>query len=322
MNDKIQGTVDEVVKRFGAGAIMVVGRDEAGEPVAVIPTGSVALDAATRIGGYARGRVVELYGPRGPGKTALALHAVAQAQAAGGTCAFVDAEHAFDLDRARAAGVDVSRLLVSQPDTAEQALDIAEMLARSGAVDLVVVDSVGALVPRADLEGESDRDHVEGLRARIMSQALRKLTAIAHRTGAMVMFVNHLEQRAAYASSTTGGNALKFYASMRLDVREVVEGKHYAGVTVLKVKLAKNKLAPPFTEAQIVLRDDGSIDAERDLLAVALERGLVEKRADVYSYGDVPLGRTLAAAAERLAHRGAEWTSLRAAVLTTATVAR
>jgi recombination protein RecA len=220
----LRNVLTTVERQFGKGAIMSLGDDAEPEPIATIRTGSLALDLATGIGGYPRGRVVEVYGPESSGKTTLALHAIAEAQRAGGVCAFIDAEHAIDVNYARTIGVETDKLLVSQPDTGEQALDICELLIRSGAVDLVVVDSVAALTPRAELEGEMGDSHV-GLQARLMSQALRKLTAVAHRTGTTLMFINQLRQKIGVMfgspETTTGGNALKFYASMRLDVRRI-----------------------------------------------------------------------------------------------------
>jgi recombination protein RecA len=240
--------VSSVEKQFGKGALMTLGDEGDVEPIAVIPTGSLALDLATGIGGYPRGRVVEVYGPESSGKTTLALHAIAQAQKGGGVCAFVDAEHAIDVQYARGVGVETDKLLVSQPDTGEQALDIAEMLVRSTAIDLVVIDSVAALTPRAEIEGEMG-DHHMGLQARLMSQALRKLTAVAHRSNTILMFINQLRQKIGVTfgnpETTTGGNALKFYASMRLDVRRIGQvkiGDELIGGRT-RVKVAKNKCA-------------------------------------------------------------------------------
>jgi recombination protein RecA len=241
--------VASVEKQFGKGALMTLGDEGDVEPIAVVSTGSLALDLATGIGGYPRGRVIEVYGPESSGKTTLALHAIAEAQRAGGHCAFIDAEHAIDVQYARGIGVETDRLLVSQPDHGEQALDIAEMLVRSAAIDLVVVDSVAALTPRAEIEGEMG-DHHMGLQARLMSQALRKLTAIAHRTGTSLVFINQLRQKIGVTfgnpETTTGGNALKFYASMRLDVRRIGQvkiGDELIGGRT-RVKIAKNKCAP------------------------------------------------------------------------------
>ena len=242
----LKGVITSVEKQFGKGAIMALGDEAELEPVATIGTGSLALDLATGVGGYPRGRVIEIYGPESSGKITLALHAIAQAQKAGGVCAFIDAEHALDVTYARGIGVETDKLLVSQPDTGEQALEIAEMLVRSSAIDLVVVDSVAALTPKAELEGEMGDQHM-GLQARLMSQALRKLTAVAHRTGTTLMFINQLRQKIGVTfgspETTTGGNALKFYASMRLDVQRIGQvkiGDEIVGGRT-RVKLAKNK---------------------------------------------------------------------------------
>jgi recombination protein RecA len=244
----LKGLMAAVEKQFGRGAVMTLGEDEEAEPVSAISTGSLALDLATGIGGIPRGRIVEIYGPESSGKTTLALHAIAQAQRAGGTAAFIDAEHALDVAYARGVGVETEKLLISQPDTGEQALDITEMLVRSGAVDLVVIDSVAALTPKAELEGEMGDSHM-GLQARLMSQALRKLTAVAYRGGTSLVFLNQLRQKIGVTfgspETTTGGNALKFYASMRFDVRRIGQVKigdePVGGRT--RVKVAKNKCA-------------------------------------------------------------------------------
>jgi recombination protein RecA len=245
----LKGVIVALEKQFGKGAVMTLGDDESPEPVATIPTGSLALDLATTIGGYPRGRVVEIYGPESSGKTTLALHAIAEAQKGGGVAAFIDAEHALDVAYARAIGVATEKLLISQPDTGEQALDITEMLVRSGAVDLVVIDSVAALTPKAELEGEMGDAHM-GLQARLMSQALRKLTAASYRAETTLMFLNQLRQKIGVTfgspETTTGGNALKFYASMRFDVRRIGQVKvgddPVGGRT--RVKIAKNKCKP------------------------------------------------------------------------------
>jgi recombination protein RecA len=246
----LRGVVAAVEKQFGKGAVMTLGDDEDPEPIATIPSGSLALDLATGIGGYPRGRVIEMYGPESSGKTTLALHAIAEAQRAGGMAAFIDAEHALDVAYARAIGVETDKLLISQPDTGEQALDITEMLVRSGAVDLVVIDSVAALTPKAEIEGEMGDAHM-GLQARLMSQALRKLTAASYRGATTLMFLNQLRQKIGVTfgspETTTGGNALKFYASMRFDVRRIgqvkVGDESVGGRT--RVKIAKNKCEPP-----------------------------------------------------------------------------
>jgi len=306
----LKGVVSAVEKQFGKGSVMTLGDDEEPEPVAAIPSGSLALDLATGIGGYPRGRVVEIYGPESSGKTTLALHAIAQAQKAGGIAAFIDAEHALDVAYARSIGVVTDKLLVSQPDTGEQALDITEMLVRSGAVDLVVIDSVAALTPKAELEGDMGDAHM-GLQARLMSQALRKLTAAAYRSGTTLMFLNQLRQKIGVTfgspETTTGGNALKFYASMRFDVRRIgqvkVGDEPVGGRT--RVKVAKNKCAPPFCEAEFEVRWGMGVDTMTELLDLGISRGLVDKSGNHLSFAGSPLGNgrersreTLAASAE------------------------
>jgi len=291
----LKGVVASVEKQFGKGAIMALGDDGAAEPVNTIGTGSLALDLATGVGGYPRGRIIEIYGPESSGKTTMALHAIAQAQRSGGVCAFIDAEHAIDINYARAIGVETDKLLVSQPDTGEQALDIAEMLVRSGAIDLIVVDSVAALTPRAELEGEMGDSHM-GLQARLMSQALRKLAGISHRTHTTLMFINQLRQNIGVTfgnpETTTGGNALKFYASMRLDVRRIGQvkiGDELVGGRT-RVKMAKNKCAPPFTEAEFEIRYGTGVDVAAELIDLGLARGLVEKSGNHLSFAGTQLG--------------------------------
>src|SRR5438477_3343444 len=281
----IRTIVAGIEKTFGKGAIMTLGDEDKTEPIAVIPSGSLALDHALGVGGYPRGRIVEIYGPESGGKTTLTLPAIAEAQKAGGVAAFIDAEHAFDVTYARAIGVDTERLLVSQPDTGEQALEIVEMLTRSGAVDLVVIDSVAALTPKAEIEGEMGDAHM-GLQARLMSQALRKLTGVAHRTGTTLMFINQLRQKIGVTfgnpETTTGGNALKFYASMRLDVRRIAQvkvGDELVGGRT-RVKLAKNKCAPPFCEAEFEIRYGSGVDTMSELIDLGLMRGLVDKNGN------------------------------------------
>jgi len=291
----LKGVMMAAEKQFGKGAVMTLGDDEDPEPVATISTGSRALDLATGIGGYPRGRVVEIYGPESSGKTTLALHAIAEAQKAGGVAAFIDAEHALDVAYARGIGVQTEKLLVSQPDTGEQALDITEMLVRSGAVDLVVIDSVAALTPKAELEGDMGDAHM-GLQARLMSQALRKLTAAAYRGSTTLMFLNQLRQKIGVTfgspETTTGGNALKFYASMRFDVRRIgqvkVGDEPVGGRT--RVKVAKNKCAPPFTEAEFEIRWGTGVDRVTELLDLGLSRGLVDKAGNHLSFAGSPLG--------------------------------
>jgi recombination protein RecA len=291
----LKSVVNAVEKQFGKGAIMALGDEADTEPVLAIRTGSLALDLATGIGGYPRGRVVEVYGPESSGKTTLALHAIAEAQRAGGVAAFIDAEHALDVSYAKGIGVETDRLLVSQPDTGEQALDICEMLVRSGAVDLVIIDSVAALTPKAEIEGEMGDQHM-GLQARLMSQALRKLTAIAHRTGTTLMFINQLRHKIGVTfgspETTTGGNALKFYASMRLDVRRIGQvkvGDELVGGRT-RVKIAKNKCAPPFTEAEFEIRWGQGVDALSELLDLGVTRGLIDKSGNHLSFAGSALG--------------------------------
>jgi recombination protein RecA len=316
----LRGVIVSVEKQFGKGAIMSLGDEADCEPIASLRTGSLALDLATGIGGYPRGRVVEVYGPESSGKTTLALHAIAEAQRAGGVCAFIDAEHAIDVNYARTIGVETDKLLVSQPDTGEQALEICEMLVRSGAVDLVVVDSVAALTPRAELEGEMGDQHM-GLQARLMSQALRKLTAIVHRTGTTLMFINQLRQKIGVTfgspETTTGGNALKFYASMRLDVRRIGQVKlgdePVGGRT--RVKIAKNKCAPPFCEAEFDIRWGAGVDPLSELIDLGISRGLVDKSGNHLSFAGAPLGNGREKSRETLAGNLELQSTLRQAII-------
>jgi recombination protein RecA len=280
-SDSLKEAVSSIHKAYGQGSIMRYG-EGAAELIPCIPTGALSLDEALGIGGYPRGRIVEIYGPESSGKTTLTLHAIAETQAAGGVAAFIDAEHAFDLRYARAIGIDASRLLVSQPDCGEQALEITEMLARSGAVDLIVIDSVAALVPKAEIEGDMGDAHM-GLQARLMSQALRKLTAVASRTSTCLAFINQLRQKIGVVfgnpETTPGGQALKFYSSVRLDVRRI--GKVTLGEAVVgnrtRVKVVKNKCAPPFTEAEFDIRWGVGIDLGADLVETAIAAGVLEK---------------------------------------------
>ncbi len=316
----LRGVIANVEKQFGKGAIMSLGDEADVEPIATIRTGSLALDLATGIGGYPRGRVVEVYGPESSGKTTLALHAIAEAQRGGGVCAFIDAEHALDVAYARIIGVETDKLLVSQPDTGEQALDICEMLVRSGAVDLIVIDSVAALTPRAELEGEMGDSHM-GLQARLMSQALRKLTGIAHRTGTTLMFINQLRQKIGVTfgspETTTGGNALKFYASMRLDVRRIGQVKMgdepVGGRT--RVKVAKNKCAPPFCEAEFDIRWGAGVDPMGELLDLGVSRGLIDKSGNHMSFAGAPLGNGRERSREALAQNLELQSTLRQAII-------
>ena len=302
----LKSVIGSVEKQFGKGAIMTLGDETDSEPVQTISTGSLALDLATGVGGYPRGRLVEIYGPESSGKTTLALHAIAEAQKNNGVCAFIDAEHALDVQYARGIGVDTERLLVSQPDTGEQALEIAEMLVRSGAIDLVVVDSVAALTPKAEIEGEMGDQHM-GLQARLMSQALRKLTGVTYRTGTVILFLNQLRQKIGVTfgnpETTTGGNALKFYASMRLDVRRIGQvkiGDEIVGGRT-RVKVAKNKCAPPFTEAEFEIRYGTGVDSLGELLDLGVTRGLVDKSGNHMAFSDTPLGNGRERSRETLA---------------------
>ncbi|MBW1988796.1 MAG: recombinase RecA [Deltaproteobacteria bacterium] len=285
----------QIERHFGKGSIMRLG-DRPVIQVPVIPTGSLALDRALGVGGLPRGRVVEIYGPESSGKTTLALHAVAQAQRQGGIAAFVDAEHALDVVYARKLGVNVEDLLVSQPDTGEQALEIAEMLVRSGAVDIVVIDSVAALVPKAEIEGEMGDSHM-GLQARLMSQALRKLTATIAKTSTCLIFINQIRMKIGVMfgnpETTTGGNALKFYASVRLDIRRIgviKDGAESVGNRA-KVRVVKNKMAPPFREAEFDVMYGEGISRTGDVLDMGVALGMVEKSGAWYSYGGNRIGQ-------------------------------
>jgi recombination protein RecA len=304
----LKTTVTAIEKQFGKGAIMALGDEEDGEGIAVIPTGSLTLDQALGIGGYPRGRIIEIFGPESSGKTTLTLHAMREAQRLGGIVAFIDAEHAFDITYAKAIGVDAERLLVSQPDSGEQALEIAEILVRSGAVDVVVIDSVAALVPRAEIEGDMGDAHM-GLQARLMSQALRKLTPVVHRTGTTLILINQLRQKIGVVfgnpETTTGGNALKFYASVRLDVRRtgsIKTGDDLIG-SKTRVKVVKNKLAPPFREAEFEIRWGKGIDAAADLVDFAQVAGVIEKNGAHLSFGGEQLGQGRERARETLLSR-------------------
>jgi recombination protein RecA len=284
----VDAVLQSVEKQFGKGAMMRLG-DQKAERVPSIPTGSPSLDEALGCGGYPKGRVVEVYGPESSGKTTLTLHAIAQCQAAGGVAAFIDAEHALDVHYAKNLGVDAKGLLVSQPDSGEQALDIAEILVKSGAIDLVVVDSVAALVPQAELDGDMGATHV-GLQARLMSQALRKLAGAAHRTGTTILFINQLRMKIGVMfgspETTTGGHALKYYASVRLDIRRigaVKQGDDVIGNRT-RIKVVKNKLAPPFRKVELDIRYGKGIDAVGDLLDRAVEAGVVEKSGAYYRF--------------------------------------
>jgi recombination protein RecA len=285
----------QIDKQFGKGSVMRLG-ERAAMPIEVIPTGSIALDIALGIGGLPRGRVVEIYGPESSGKTTVALHAVANAQAAGGVAAFIDAEHALDPDYARALGVDTDALLVSQPDTGEQALEITDMLIRSGAVDVIVIDSVAALVPRAEIEGEMGDSHV-GLQARLMSQALRKITGALSNTNTTAIFINQLREKIGVMfgspETTTGGKALKFYASIRIDVRRIETLKDGADAVGnrTRAKIVKNKVAPPFKQAEFDIIYGQGISREGSLIDVGVEQGLIKKSGAWYTYDSDQLGQ-------------------------------
>jgi recombination protein RecA len=285
----------QIEKQHGKGSVMRLG-DQGRMPVSAIPTGSIALDVALGVGGLPRGRVVEIYGPESSGKTTVALHAVASAQAEGGIAAFIDAEHALDPDYARALGVDTDALLVSQPDTGEQALEIADMLVRSGALDVIVIDSVAALVPRAEIEGEMGDSHV-GLQARLMSQALRKMAGALSSSGTTAIFINQLREKIGVMfgspETTTGGRALKFYASVRLDVRriETLKDGTDAVANRTRVKVVKNKVAPPFKQAEFDIVYGKGISREGSLIDVGVEQGLIRKSGAWYTYEGDQLGQ-------------------------------
>jgi recombination protein RecA len=291
----LDNAISQIEQQYGKGAIMKLGNDAAVQ-IPAIPTGCLSLDMATGVGGFPKGRVIEIYGREASGKTTLALHAIAQAQKVGGNAAFIDAEHAFDPIYAKKLGVNIDELYISQPDYGEQALEIAEILVRSGGVDIIIIDSVAALVPKAELEGDMGDSHM-GLQARLMSQALRKLTAIVSRSKTSFIFINQVREKIGMfvgnPETTTGGKALKFYSSMRVEVRKILtlkKGNDIIGSRV-RIKIVKNKVSPPFKQTEVDLLNNIGISREGDLIDLGVARGLLSKTGSWYSYGKEKLGQ-------------------------------
>jgi len=318
VSEKLKALAQAVIaieKQFGKGSIMKLGEEGEAPPVPVIASGSIGLDLALGVGGYPRGRVIEIFGPESSGKTTLALHAIAQAQKVGGVAAFIDAEHALDVGYARKLGVNIGELLISQPDTGEQALEIAEQLVRSGACDILVVDSVAALVPKAEIEGDMG-DPQMGLQARLMSQAMRKLTSVVSRNLSTVVFINQIRMKIGVVfgnpETTTGGQALKFYSSVRLDIRRIgqlKEGEQVVGSRT-RVKVVKNKVAPPFREAEFDVRYGMGVDRLAEALDLGVERGIVEKSGAHFSLDGERIGQGRERASEWLREHPAALESL------------
>jgi recombination protein RecA len=301
----LQLAIDKIEKTYGKGTIMRMG-DDAVEAIEAIPTGSITLDSSLGIGGYPKGRIIEIYGPESSGKTTLAIHAIASVQKQGGIAAFIDAEHAFDRFYAQKLGVDIENLLISQPDNGEQALEIADNLIRSGAIDIIVIDSVAALTPKSEIEGEMGESKM-GLQARLMSQALRKLTATISRTGCCCIFINQLREKIGVMfgnpETTTGGNALKFYASVRLDIRrigQIKEGEAVVGNRT-KVKIVKNKVAPPFRTAEFDIMYGEGISKLGEIVDLGVENNVLKKAGSWFSYGDTKIGQGRDAVKQTLA---------------------
>jgi recombination protein RecA len=316
----VKEAMSQIEKQFGKGAIMRLGEEQAVGPMEVIPSGSLGIDLALGVGGFPRGRIIEIFGPESSGKTTLALHAIAQVHKAGGLAAFIDAEHALDVKYARALGVNPDGLLISQPDSGEQALEIVETLVRTGGLDLLVLDSVAALVPRAEIEGEMGDAHM-GLQARLMSQAMRKLTGVAHKTGCTLIFINQLRQKIGVTFGnpevTTGGNALKFYASVRVDVRRIgpiKDGEVIVGNRT-RVKIVKNKVAPPFREIELDVLYGRGFYQSGDLVDRGVECGVLERSGAWVSWGNRQLGQGRDKAAAALEADAELAASLRAAVM-------